>query len=276
MVSGARIVNGSYPETAIAQFRISDAAAPETAVNHYNLIDTIETIEETAHNVTAFAQSTNPGVTIKPITDIFSIIPVVSRKIHGSAGAFDLALPTTGTPATEPRLPDANNGYQLVFTFPEAVATVGSAAVTQGTAVIASTVAGPATNQITVSLMGVTNAQRLIVTLGGVQDTSGNTLAGIPAYLNVLIGDVNGDGRADSGDVTTVRNQNVQVVNQSNFLYDVNLSGRIDSGDVTTVRANIVAALPPSSSGATRPGFLPVRPASSPAVALPPATVDKR
>lgn len=265
VVSGARVVNGNYPEAAIAQFRISDAATPETAINHYNLTDTIETIEGTAHDVTAMAQSTNPGVMIKPITDLFSIIPVVSRKVHGGAGAFDLALPTTGTPATEPRVPGANNGYQLVYTFPVALSTVGSVAVTQGAAAVASTVAGPDANQVTVNLTGVTNAQRLVVTLNQVRDTAGNIQASIPAYMNVLIGDVDGSGRTDSGDVTILRNENVQPVNQSNFLFDVNLSGRIDSGDVTVTRAYTVTALP------AQPAAIRLRPVPAESTVLSPA-----
>ncbi len=276
LVSGARIVNGNYPETAIAQFRISDAATPETAINHYNLTDTIETIEGTAHDVTSMAQSTNPGVTVKPITDIFSIIPVVSRKMHGSAGAFDLALPTVGTPATEPRVPGTNNGYQLVYTFPVAISAIGDTVVTQGVATVASAVAGPDTNQVTVNLTGVSNAQRLVVTLSQVQDTAGKTLAGIPAHLNVLVGDVDGSGRTDSGDVTMVRNQNVQAVNQSNFLFDVNLSGRIDSGDVTTTRASTVTALPPQSAAVNpRATASPVHTTASPTVLSPAKTINR-
>ena len=242
VVSGAHVINGNYPETAIAQFRLSDAAAPETAINHYNLADTIETIFGTTHDVTAVATSGNPNVTIKPIIDIFASDPV-SRKVHGSAGTFDLPLPSTGTTATECRVPGANNSYELVYTLPGTVATPGRVTMTQGTAVASSAV-GPQSNQVTVNLTGVANAQRLIVTLTGAQSNAGSTLADISAHMNVLIGDVNGSGRTDSGDVTLVQQHSVQAVSQSNFLFDVNLSGRIDSGDVTVTHSHTVTALP--------------------------------
>ena len=243
VVSGAHIINGNYPETAIAQFRISDAAAPETAINHYNLTDTIETIEGTTHDVTAVATSGNPGVTIKPIVDIFASAPV-SRKVHGSAGTFDLPLPATGTAATECRMPGANNSYQLVYTLGDTVAATGSATITQGAAVVDSIVSGPQSNQVTVNLSGVSNAQRMIVTLTGVKGASGSILADIAAHMNFLIGDVNGSGRADSGDMTLVNQHSGQAVSQANFLFDVNLSGQIDSADVTYTRSHTVTALP--------------------------------
>ena len=42
---------------------------------------------------------------------------VVSRNIHGSAGAFDIDLPMTGSPGVECRSGGANGDYQIVFTF---------------------------------------------------------------------------------------------------------------------------------------------------------------
>ena len=62
--------------------------------------------------------------------------------------------------------------------------------------------------------------------------------------MNVLIGDVNGSGRADSGDMTLVNQHSGQAVSQANFLFDVNLSGQIDSADVTYTRSHTVTALP--------------------------------
>lgn len=234
-VSGAHVNNGNYAETAIAQFRLSDAAAPETAINHYNLLDTIETIEGAAHDATAVAQSQNPGVTVKPITDIFTANPV-SRKVHGNAGTFDLPLPATGTVATECRLPGPNNSYQLVFTFGQAVTTAGSLVVNQGTASLGSALVGPQSNQVTVNLTGVSNAQQLLVTLTGVQGTSGSTLADVPARMNVLIGDVNASGLVDGNDVSAVQSKTRQKATNTNFLFDVNASGLIDGNDVAATQ----------------------------------------
>ena len=178
------------------------------------------------------------------VTGVLPTPGVVSRKTHGTAGTFDLPLPLTGTAATECRVPDANNGYQLVYTFPETVSSTGAAAITQGTGTVASSVVGPAANQVTVNLTGVTNAQRMIVTLSGVLGNNGTTLAAIPASVNILVGDVNGNGATDSGDVTLVRLRTISPVDGTNFLYDINLSGTIDSGDVTVTRANSITILP--------------------------------
>ena len=43
---------------------------------------------------------------------------VVSRKTHGTAGAFDISLPLTGSAGIECRSGGANGNHQVVFAFP--------------------------------------------------------------------------------------------------------------------------------------------------------------
>jgi hypothetical protein len=62
--------------------------------------------------------------------------------------------------------------------------------------------------------------------------------------MGVLIGDVTGDGRVNSTDVTAVKQQTHQPVTQSNFRDDVNADGVIDSRDVTIVRQHTGTSLP--------------------------------
>ena len=73
----------------------------------------------------------------------FEVVPpitptrVVSRKVHGSAGAFDIELPLTGSPGVECRGGGASNDYQVVFTFPTPVNCSGGS-FTSGTAAVSS------------------------------------------------------------------------------------------------------------------------------------------
>ncbi len=97
---------------------------------------------------------------------------VVSRKIHGSAGQFDVDLPLTGTPGIECRSGGAGGDYTLIFTFVNNT-TVTSASVSSGTGSVSSSSPGPNPNQYTVNLTGVTNAQYVTVTLNGVLDSTG-------------------------------------------------------------------------------------------------------
>ncbi len=169
---------------------------------------------------------------------------VVSRKTHGNAGVFDIPL-SSSTGAIEPRTGGANGAFSLVYTFGPNLSFPGGATVTQGAGHIASTTIGPALNQVTVNLTGVTNAQHLVVTLAGVQDAGHTVLSDQAAKMDVLLGDVNQTGRTDAGDQTLVRNNSVSIPTQSTFRMDVNCTGRIDAGDFTLVRNSSVTVLPP-------------------------------
>ena len=92
-------------------------------------------------------------------------------------------------------------------------------------------------------LTGVANAQYVTITLNGVVDNLGNQ-GNIPGTFGVLLGDVNGSGRVDSGDVSLVRQQTLQTITTSNFRDDINTSGRIDAGDVSIARQQALTALP--------------------------------
>src|ERR1700680_4277276 len=87
-----------------------------------------------------------------------------SRKTHGGAGTFDVPLPLSGNVGIECRSGGATNDYQMIINFMNPV-TVGSASVTSGTGSVSSfSVNG---SQVTVNLTGVTNVQRITVTLLG-------------------------------------------------------------------------------------------------------------
>ncbi len=175
-------------------------------------------------------------------------VSAVSRKTHGTAGDFDIALPLTGTPGLETRSGGATNDYTLVVTFSAPVTVtgdmqaqvstgnVGSAGTSNGGAV---TVSG---NSVTIPLTNVATAQTINVTLNGVSDGSGYGNLVIP--MSVLVGDLNASGGVTSSDVGQVKAQASQTVDTGNFRADVNASGGINSTDVGIVKAATGTMLP--------------------------------
>jgi hypothetical protein len=163
-----------------------------------------------------------------------------SRKTHGAAGTFDVPLPLTGNVGIECRSGGATNDYQMIINFATSV-TVGSAAVTSGTGSVSSfSVSG---SQVTVNLTGVTNVQRITVTLINVND--GMHTGNVPVSMGVLVGDVNGNALVNASDVSLTKWQVGQPVSSSNFREDVNANGTISATDVALVKSDVGTALPP-------------------------------
>ena len=163
-----------------------------------------------------------------------------SRKTHGAAGTFDVPLPLTGNVGVECRSGGATNDYQMIINFATTV-TVGSASVTSGTASVTSfSVSG---SQVTVNLTGVTNVQRITVTLFNVND--GTHMGNVPVFMGVLVGDVNGNAVVNATDVALTKSQVGMAVSSSNFREDVNANGTISATDVAIVKSDVGTSLPP-------------------------------
>jgi hypothetical protein len=199
-------------------------------------INSVDSAGGTLSNEVNFAAT--PGI---------QLISVNSIKTHGSAGPFSVNLPVDRS-GIECRAPGALPGgatgdYQLVFHFANPLSSVSSAVV-----------AGPGSGSISSSsiqggdyvvvLSGVTNAQRLTVTLAGVTDSAGNTSPSVAATMGLLLGDVNASARVDAADVSSVRQQTLQTITTSNFRNDLNASGRIDAADVSVARQQTLTSLP--------------------------------
>jgi N-acetylneuraminic acid mutarotase len=165
----------------------------------------------------------------------------LSRKIHGAAGTFDIPLPLTGNVGIECRSGGATNDYQMIINFATTV-TVGSASVTSGTGSVSS-FSGSGTPQITVNLTGVTNVQRITVTLFNVND--GTHVGNVPVSMGVLVGDVNGNAVVNASDVSLTKSQVGVPVGGSNFREDVNANGTISATDVAIVKSDVGTSLPP-------------------------------
>ena len=192
----------------------------------------------TSGNIAQVNITVNPGG--PPI-----VTSVVSRKTHGTAGNFDIALPQSPPArAIECRSGGASNAHKVIFTFLHDLTSVASASVTNGAGSVLSSGLGPNSNQYTVDLTGVTNGQSTTVTLTNALDTTG-ALGPETAIIGVLLGDTNASSRVDGSDVSLIRQQNFQTVSTSNFREDVNVSGRIDGTDVSIARQQNFSVLPP-------------------------------
>jgi hypothetical protein len=183
------------------------------------------------------------AVTALDLSDLFlpGAIPngdpqVVSRKIHGTAGTFDINLAL----GVECRDGGPANDYQIVFTFPSSV-TFGSASVTAGVGLVSGS-SGSGTTTAIVNLTGVANAQRITVTLSNVNN--GTDAGDIAVQVGVLAGDTNGDGFVNAADSLQTRDRSGQATDGSNFRFDVNADGLVNSGDTLAVRTRAGTSLP--------------------------------
>ncbi len=163
----------------------------------------------------------------------------VSRKMHG-ATMFDIGLPLTGTAGVECRTGGVNGAHQVIATFPAPVS-LTNASVTTGTGSVSGfSVSG---SQVTVNLTGVSNAQKIMITLFGVTDGTNTMDVSVP--MGVLLGDTTGNGTVNASDVSQTKLKSGQVVDATNFRNDVTVSNSINSSDVSTVKLKSGTALPP-------------------------------
>jgi uncharacterized delta-60 repeat protein len=170
----------------------------------------------------------------------FQLTAAASRKRHGSAGTFDVNLPLSGEPGVECR--STNGNHKFVFTFSTDVVS-GSATVTGGSGGV---FGNPifSGNTMTVNLRGVTDVQKITVTLSDVTSSTSQVLPDTSVSANMLIGDTTADKTVSSVDVSQTRGQVGQPVTSSNFREDVRPDGSINATDVRLVRSNVGHSLP--------------------------------
>ena len=168
---------------------------------------------------------------------------VASRKTHGGAGTFDIDLGLSAT-STECRSGGGSGDYTMVFTFATDLSSVSSASVTSGTGTIASRNIGANPKEYIVNLTGVTNVQRLTVSLNNVQDVNGNSSATVNGTMKVLIGDSNNNSAVNSSDISQTKGQTGQTVTSTNFREDVTADGSINSSDISLIKSKVGTGLP--------------------------------
>ncbi len=169
---------------------------------------------------------------------------VVSRKVHGNAGTFDVDLPLTGPRGIECRTGGANGNYTIVFKFANPLTSVGAARVSSGTGSVSSSAIDSDPHQYVVNLTGVTNAQVLTVSLTNVNDSAGNSSNAVSASMALLVGDSTADTFVNSADISQTKSQSGQAVSTSNFREDVTVDGSINSADISLVKSKSGTGLP--------------------------------
>jgi sugar lactone lactonase YvrE len=168
---------------------------------------------------------------------------VVSRKTHGSAGTFDIALPLSGSPGLECRIGAANSNHTLVFTFNHKIASA-DAAVTSGAGAIVDDSVTISNNQVSVDLTGVANAQTITVSLTGVTDDIGQTMADTTVSASFLQGDTSGNGSVNTTDIAQTKASSGQSITPANFRSDVSANGSINATDLGIVKSSSGTVLP--------------------------------
>jgi hypothetical protein len=164
-------------------------------------------------------------------------IGAVSRKVHGSAGTFDIDLPLTGPPGIECRSGGTNGSHTVVIAFPTHV-TVSGPATCAGQPATKSSIG----NSVTVNCTNVPNAQVVNVTLQGVTD--GTNTANVSIPMAVLGGDTTADRSVNSADISQTKSQSGKTVTSANFREDVTFDGSLNSADISFVKSKSGTALP--------------------------------
>jgi hypothetical protein len=186
------------------------------------------------------APQVNQTFTIDPPPIAFTG-EVYSRKVHGAAGAMDLAIldmPLAGAVTVEPRA--IGSGHQLLFRFDNAVTSVTSVAVTDAvSAAIGNATPSFAGNDLIVTVTGIPDNTRVTVSATGV-----NGVLDVSRAMGFLIGDINNSRSVNATDISGVKARSGQTTDATNFRFDVNASGGINATDISAVKARSGLVLP--------------------------------
>ncbi len=164
----------------------------------------------------------------------------VSRKVHGTAGTFDIVMPLTGSFGVESRTGGSGNNFTAVLTFANTVVS-GTASVPAGVGT-----AGTPTfngNEMTIPLSGVNDSQVITVRVTNVTDINGGILPTADVSFGFLIGDTNVDRSVNASDIAQTKSNSGRVVDLTNFRTDVNADGFVNSGDAFITRSKSGNAL---------------------------------
>ena len=197
-------------------------------------------------HVTYARQVTGPLGLINPVAvtclpSQIQPISVVSRKIHGDAGPFDIDLLLTGNPGIECRTGGVNGDHTVIFSFAQPVM-VGSISVNSpdGQAMVSSSSVNGAV--VTVNLTKVTNQQTITINLTNVSD--GTNTGNVGVQMGALAGDTTANRAVNSSDIAQTQSQSGQPVTAANFREDVTVNGALNSSDIALVQSKSGTGLP--------------------------------
>lgn len=203
---------------------------------HYDEFDNVLRIPIADRNVVA----------VVPIVSVPSIAldSVVSRKVHGTAGTFELTIdhlaPLAGLLTVEPR--GTGGSHTLIFRFNAPVISIGGvSAVDAASNPVGSATATIVGNTVEVTLTGVPDNQRALIFMPNINGTGIN----VSLAIGFLTGDVNNSRTVNSSDISAVKARSGQTTTAANFMFDVNASGSINSSDISAVKARSGLVLAP-------------------------------
>jgi hypothetical protein len=169
------------------------------------------------------------------------LVRAVSRKVHGSAGIFDIRLSITpDQPATvEPR---QYGPTQIVVTFNKRIRPADG--LVDGDEVELS--AGLLTalelrdSELTIGLSDVSDEYCLTVFFSGISDMAGHPLSDHDRVsVSAVMGDVTGNGLTTSSDLTTIKAMIGVPVDAQTARFDLSLDGTITNADLTMTKSMI-------------------------------------
>jgi hypothetical protein len=181
-----------------------------------------------------------PGALTPVQHPAMQILSVVSRKTHGSAGDFDIALPLTGEPGVECR--QTNGNQTIVVTFSNQPLS-GNASVTSGTASLAGNPVFIG-NSMTINLTGVADIQKVTLAMSNVTDEFSQVMPDASLSVNILAGDTNGNKVVNTTDIAQTKSGSGIPVTAANFKSDLNANGTINTTDIAQVKANAGHTVP--------------------------------
>jgi hypothetical protein len=173
------------------------------------------------------------------------IVPLraVSSKTHDSISPpFEVDLPLSGKLGIECRKGQPTSmAHQVVVTFPGPITLIGTPTVSSGAGSVSGALASG--NQVFINLTGVTDQQRIAITLT-VND--GVNTGPVVVPMGLLLGDTNADGNVDGTDVSQTKSKSGSSlsVTPSAFREDINLDGFVDGTDVSFVKSRSGGHLP--------------------------------
>jgi hypothetical protein len=162
----------------------------------------------------------------------FTLVDVKSRKIHGSAGPFDLIIERAplidGAVTVEPR--SIGNGHMIVFRFSGPISSPGTATVVP----VGEATATHTGDKVFVTLTNVPDNQRVTITLANV----GGSASANPVSMGFLVGDVNNKQAVNAADISAIKaNVNGPPLDATTYIFDLNADGAITPADVSMAKA---------------------------------------
>ncbi len=240
---------------AITSYTASCIPGPITASNGGSLSITVSGLTNGIPYDCTVAATNAAGLTgpasapPRTVTPIAPPIPVLlsaaSIKTHGAVGPFELPIAAVANinaaVTVEPRI--IGSGHTIVFRFDIPISSPGNVTLAQSLpagGAMATAAASSNPNEIIVTLTGVSDNQRVAISLANINNLPGATAN---AFVGFLVGDVDNSRSVTPGDVSSVKARSGQTTVAANFRFDLNASGTINASDVAAVKTRSVRNL---------------------------------